>query len=136
MRQLSKLLFALLISLATITTAFALEPTYGKKSTSIKAVGPNGKYSEVYLVNHTHYRYMVYSTYKDTGRSFNMPLNPYGHYQDAIIYPISYPEYAVCLDVIHDATGRRIYNGCISTGTLYIEYSAANKEEATVVVKP
>jgi hypothetical protein len=122
----SKVLFVLIMGLM-ISTAFALEPTYKKTSLTSSSLKPTEKYSQVFLVNLTRENYMAYSVYKDTGRFFSIPLSATGTLQDHIQYPIDYPEYAVCLDVIQNYTGIRVYQGCLSTGTVYIHYAADNK---------
>ena len=127
MKGIGKILLAFIVSMIAVANAFAFEPSYAKPIN----IATNAKYTEAFLVNQTYESYMAYSTYRDSGRTFSMPLNSQGSREEAIKYPIAYPDYAVCLDVIQNATGKRIYYGCISSGTIYIHYAQDNK---TIVI--
>lgn len=130
MKHVSKMLIALLFSLSFICNAMAGEPVYGSPKSEIK---PGSKDSTVFLINKTPETYMSRSTYRDSGRVYYNHVSYAGDYPyDTIVYPINFPDYAVCLYITRDATGQPIPGpGCVSSGTYYIRYMEGNKVEIT-----
>jgi len=123
MKTIFKFVFACLIT-TIASSVFATEapkPYYGISAKNAPLA------SQVTLVNLTRESYMSYSLYRGTGQTFRMPLSAAGTSQDTIIYPIAYPVYDVCLDVIQDFTGTLVYHGCMASGTIYVHYTADNK---------
>ncbi len=112
------------------SNAFALQVATPFKNASL--IKPTSTHdSQVMLVNLTRESYMAYSVYRGTGQEYSFPLLSTGTNQDRILYPIVYPAYDVCIDVIQDYTGFRVFRDCLAYGTIYIHYAADNK---TVVV--
>jgi hypothetical protein len=129
MKTISKFVVVFLMSLI-FSNAFALQvATPFKNASLIKPA--SARDSQVMLVNLTHESYMAYSLYRGTGQEYSLPLLAAGSMQDRIVYPISYPVYDVCIDVIQNYTGIRVFRDCLAYGTIYIHYAADNK---TVVV--
>jgi hypothetical protein len=129
MKMISKFVVVFLMSFMFSNT-FALQVATPLKNVSL--IKPaSTRDSQVMLINLTHENYMAHSLYRGTGQEYSLPLLAAGTSQDRILYPISYPVYDVCLDVIRQSTGLSIFQDCLAYGTIYIRYAADKK---TVVV--
>ncbi len=129
MEKISKIVVVFLMSFI-FSNAFALQVATPLQNVSLNKPAST-RDSQVMLVNLTRESYMANSLYRGTGQTYSLPLLAAGTTQDRILYPIVYPVYDVCLDVVQNFTNIPVYHGCLASGTIYIHYAADNK---TVVV--
>jgi hypothetical protein len=122
MKMISKATLLFLLSFI-FCTSYAFQVASPRNNLQSKATAA----SQVYLVNLTRESYMSYSVYRNTGERYSLPLLAAGTSQDKIYYPIVYPVYDVCLDVVQNYTGAHVYQGCIASGTIYIHYAVDGK---------